>query len=203
MKNVTNKWLRLALVGAVLGFGAFALLGNLLARPPAVEFTLPPSGTPGTADSMESAVRQADLVVVGVIVSSREGRSVGPTDEPGVDFFETALQVVEVVKDADSENSKSVDLGEIILVETESESDVTRPEKGRTVVALLWLKRDAESGGKYYRPITPGAWFYVDGDRLTSILDREVVEFDRVTVEIEQLRMDDLRDLLAANVDSP
>ena len=151
MRNNTHRWLVLTTVAAAIGVGSFVAV-QLLTSPPTVAFSLPPPGTPGTADTLQSAISEADTIVIGTITSTKLGRTVGPEQELGVKFFETTLQVTEVLKE---NQSTTLPPGTSVLIETEAATEIAPPQRGQTVVAFLWLTRDSESAGRYYRPITP------------------------------------------------
>lgn len=129
-----------------------------------------PPGTPGTAWTTEELFTGSDVVVIGAVVETRTGRQVGPPGEPGVQFQETIIKVDEIIA------GKVVDgatLGPgLLVVETETKgrpfvTEWRRP--GTQVVVFLWLKRDAESGGRYYRLLTMEGVFIVEGQRLSGV----------------------------------
>lgn len=167
------------------------------ASEPRVEYTDLPPGTPGSADSAEAAVGGADVVIVGEILNSQPGRVVGPEGEPGVAFLETEVAVTEVLSQA---KGSEVTVGDIVLVETELlPGDASEIEGGEKVVSALWLKRDQESAGRYYRPIHRDAWLLLGASgELTSLSSDETV----VAQQFEALALDGVRELVLTQASS-
>ncbi len=150
-----RSWLLIAVIALVWACGANPSSSG--------HYDLPPPGTPGTARTLEELVTEADLVVVATVTDTRPGRIVGRDDtDPGVAFEETTLAVDEVW-------AGSATPGDTVLVESERDASPFSREwrkKGTRVLAFLWLKRDAESAGRFYRPLVPQGIFLVDADRL-------------------------------------
>lgn len=152
--------LALGLLAMMLGTGCQA--GGGTVGPP-IEFSDLPPGAEGSADDALSAVAKADIVVIGEIVKSGPGRVVGPVGEPGVAFIETALEIREVIRSGDGFDGRSFEPGSIILVETElTPGRESEGSAGDEIVAILWLKKDEESAGRFFRPITRGSWLWID-----------------------------------------
>ncbi|MFQ5524281.1 MAG: hypothetical protein ACE5F5_12030 [Acidimicrobiia bacterium] len=158
-----------AVVLAVLVGGA---LIYLVLNPPdpgsRAEMLLPPPGTPGHASTYEELLSEPDLIVVGTVESSTLGRSVGE-DIPQVQFEETALRVDKVLAGSTIATN--------ILIETDTigvDYDRDWRKAGTRVLAFLWLKRDAESGGQYYRPITFEGVYVIDGSTLVQTINSPI-----------------------------
>lgn len=162
---------------------------------PVAWVNLPP-GAEGTASDAATAVKGADLVIVGTVVDSHLGRTVGPAGEPGVSFIETAIEVTEVL--AAARGFGTVDkggVGSVVLVETETiDGREQEAGPGSQVVALLWLKRDEESGGRFLRPITRGALLVLD--KAGQVSQRATVLDDPVGAELEELGLSGIRKLV-------
>lgn len=182
-------WIVAVAAGVGLGLTVGAVFGSPFVSSPAGAFTLIPANQPGTAATLADAVTRSDLVVVGVVESSTEGRVIGDGEAELV-FYETALRVNEVRLDNNTGDSIAAAPGQLVLVETEAvvgDGKTAPPQVGAEVLAFLWQKRDADSAGKYFRPITPGAWFYVDADgSLRTVLDTGRVELDAAAGEIQK-----------------
>jgi hypothetical protein len=112
--------------------------------------------------------------------------------------MQTEIRVTEVIAAEEGFGSeKSGGVGGSVLVETEvldGRSEEAAP--GTQVVALLWLKRDDESAGRFMRPITRGSLLVVDDGG--NFAPRAAKVEDPVGVELEALGLDGLRTLAIA-----
>ncbi len=140
-------------------------------EPRGIQYDLRPPGSPGVAHTFEELLTEPDLVVVATVADSRPGRVVGAGEnDPGVAFEETTLTIDELW-------AGDLAVGATVAVETERDAspyDRTWWENGTQVVAFLWRKRDAESAGRFYRPIVPQGILILDGDRLLPAADGDL-----------------------------
>lgn len=192
--GVTGKTLIAGcLVGLVAGFVAFQLVGTSDRQAlRSFEFSGLPPGTPGSAQDAREALRGADAVITGTIISSVIGRTVGPEGEPGVTFIEVSVQVDEVFA---SKPEFPFSVGDVLLVEIEASANlVFEGESGTQVFSALWLKRDEASAGRYFRPISFGSWLTID--RQSGNLVSPLGEDDKVGGELSSLGLEGVAQLL-------
>lgn len=152
---------RLALIGglSVVGLVAAALVGIVaLGQEPALPWHRSPPlpGTTGYAYQFADLLTEPDAIVEGIVEASGPGRTVGEAAS-ALQFTETALRITAVHTGA---------IAERVLVETDVPYEVAWQEPGSRVLAFLWLKRDPESAGRYYRLISPEGVALVDGSAL-------------------------------------
>jgi hypothetical protein len=158
---------------------------------PLVGYTELPPGASGSARDAVSAIGGADILVIGEVVSSQPGRVVGPEDEPGVAFTETEFVIREIL--AQRGAAAALEVGDVILVETELIPGFEmQVDVGTEILSALWLKRDDESAGRYYRPIHNDAWLSLSPSGALTSLSLDPGEVAR---EFEELGVTGVRRL--------
>jgi hypothetical protein len=149
----------------------------------------PPPGVTGYAYTFSDLLTEADLIVAGTVSSTEPGRTVGE-EASELQFLETTLAITSVYAGA-SATAK-------VSIETEAEGltfDREWRDPGTRVVAFLWLKRDADSGGRYFRLLSPEAVAIVEGDTLLPATPTDV------SAPLSQIRISDLAGLVRSHRD--
>jgi hypothetical protein len=154
----------------------------------------PLPGSPGSAHDFATLVANADAIVIADVTESSLGRSVGPAGEPPVTFVHTQLAVGEIL----GENRTDLANGSSIALETDyhpADAESLAPV-GTRVLVFLWLKRDGESAGQFYRPLTANSVFSIDDARLSSLRtggQADAPVADEVAEAVVELSLEDLR----------
>lgn len=152
-----SRW-RIGLAIALLAASVALLVYTAAqARPSEIRgsYVPPRPGEPGTAATTDDLLVGPDVIVVGTVRTTEDGRTVG---DPPLTFRETLLDVEQVL--AGTATSPT------LAIESESEGvpfDREWRRPGTRVVAFLWLKRDEASGGRYYRLISQEGAFTIEG----------------------------------------